>query len=139
MTWRWERKTYSRTCLCYRFCNKHLPSSHYPIFFCLVSHSTSNHIQRLMLQSVAYRFCNVVLSLILYVTLNLGNRTSIISTFFIPPTGFIILAVEKRLKLFGVLQNWPQIHAPTRFRKNIMRLSITKGLVHALKVQMNYN
>ena len=51
-----------RTCLCYRFCNKHLPSSHHPIFFCLVSHSTSNHIQRLMLQSVPYRICNVVLS-----------------------------------------------------------------------------
>ena len=51
-----------RTCLCYRICNKHLPSSHHPIFFCLVSHSTSNHIQRLMLQSVPYRMCNVVLS-----------------------------------------------------------------------------
>ena len=55
-------KSNQRTCLCYRFYNKHLPSSHHPIFFCLVSHSTSNHIQRLMLQSVPYRFCNVVLS-----------------------------------------------------------------------------
>ena len=54
--------SYGWTCLCYRFCNKHLPSSHHPIFFCLVSHSTSNHIQRLMLQSVPYRICNVVLS-----------------------------------------------------------------------------
>ena len=36
--------------------------SHHPIFFCLVSHSTSNHIQRLMLQFVPYRICNVVLS-----------------------------------------------------------------------------
>lgn len=49
-----------RTCLWYRFCNKHLPSSHHPIFYCLVSHSTSNHIQRLMLQSVPYRFCKLV-------------------------------------------------------------------------------
>ena len=52
------------TCLWYRFCNKHLPSSHHPIFYCLVSHSTSNHIQRLMLQSVAYRFCKLVRSLV---------------------------------------------------------------------------
>ena len=50
-----KKKSLQGTCLCYRFCNKHLPSSHHPIFFCLVSHSTSNHIQRLMLQSVPYR------------------------------------------------------------------------------------
>ena len=52
------------TCLWYRFCNKHLPSSHHPIFYCLVSDSTCNHIQRLMLQPVAYRFCKLVKSIL---------------------------------------------------------------------------
>ena len=55
---------YQRTCLWYRFCNKHLPSSDHPIFYCLVSHSTSIHIQRLMLQSVAYRLGKLVKSFI---------------------------------------------------------------------------
>ena len=54
------RSYFPRTCLWYRFCNKLLPSSHHPIFYRSVSHSTSNHIQRLMLQSVPYRFCKLV-------------------------------------------------------------------------------
>ena len=53
-------------CIIYINIGQHLPSSHHPIFFCLVSHSTSNHIQRLMLQSVPYRICNVVLSINIY-------------------------------------------------------------------------
>ena len=50
--------TFSWTCLWYRFCNKHLPSVIPPSDFLLFSFSL--YIQRLMLQSVAYRFCKLV-------------------------------------------------------------------------------
>lgn len=46
-----------------------------------------------------------------------------LSTLLILTVCFIIIAVEKK---FGVLQNWPQIHSPTRFQNNIIRLSVTR-------------